>query len=186
MYLTPTIQRGLIIGGIAALAVAAGVGITRTSRAPEPVPLANSEPVASRENATSDVPTVYTSSPFGPATSTSRATEPVQAPPTVAPSPMAPVSYASAAPAEASITPVVARRYVARRNRVRRRRRVVVVRRRPFSHSAAIVGGSAAGGAAVGALAGGGTGALVGGLVGGTGGLIYDRATHKKRRVVVR
>src|SRR5215831_3573081 len=63
-------------------------------------------------------------------------------------------------------------------------RRRVIVRRRPFSHSAAIVGGSAAGGAAIGALAGGGKGALVGGLVGGAGGLIYDRATHKKKRVL--
>src|SRR5947207_144436 len=67
-------------------------------------------------------------------------------------------------------------RTVAYRRRPRRR---VVVRRRPFGHSAAIVGGSAAGGAAIGALAGGGKGALIGGLVGGTGGLIYDRATHK-------
>jgi outer membrane lipoprotein SlyB len=68
----------------------------------------------------------------------------------------------------------------------RRPRRRVIVRRRPFGHSAAIVGGSAAGGAAIGALAGGGKGALIGGLVGGTGGLIYDRATHKKRVVVRR
>jgi len=62
----------------------------------------------------------------------------------------------------------------------------VIVKRRPFKHSAAIVGGSAAGGAAIGALAGGGKGALVGGLVGGAGGLIYDRATHKKKVVVRR
>jgi outer membrane lipoprotein SlyB len=65
-------------------------------------------------------------------------------------------------------------------------RRRVIVRRRPFSHSAAIVGGSALGGAAIGGLAGGGKGALIGGLVGGTGGLIYDRATHKKKYVVRR
>jgi hypothetical protein len=69
--------------------------------------------------------------------------------------------------------------------RHRRYRREVVVRRRPFSHSAAIVGGSALPGAGVGALAGGGKGAIVGGLIGGAGGLIYDRKTHKKRRVVV-
>lgn len=68
----------------------------------------------------------------------------------------------------------------------RRHRRVVVVRRRPFSHSAAIVGGSALAGAGVGALAGGPHGAIVGGLVGGAGGLIYDRKTHKKKRVIVR
>ena len=60
----------------------------------------------------------------------------------------------------------------------------MVVRRRPFSHSAAIVGGSAAGGALVGALAGGGTGAGIGALAGGGAGLVYDRLTHKKRVVV--
>ncbi|HWD00702.1 MAG TPA: hypothetical protein VG456_28290 [Candidatus Sulfopaludibacter sp.] len=59
------------------------------------------------------------------------------------------------------------------------------MRRRPFSHSAAIVGGSALAGAGVGALAGGGKGAIAGGLIGGVGGLIYDRKTHKKRRVIV-
>jgi len=70
--------------------------------------------------------------------------------------------------------------------RLRVVRRRVIVKRRPFSHSAAIVGGSALGGAAIGGLAGGGKGALIGGLVGGTGGLIYDSATHKKRYVVRR
>jgi hypothetical protein len=50
--------------------------------------------------------------------------------------------------------------------------------RRPFSHSAAIVAGSAGAGAAIGALAGGGRGAGIGALAGGAGGLIYDRLTH--------
>jgi len=58
-----------------------------------------------------------------------------------------------------------------------------VVRKRPFSHSAAIVGGSAAGGALLGALVGGGNGAAIGALAGGGSGLIYDRATNKKRLV---
>ena len=81
----------------------------------------------------------------------------------------------------------IAPAYTARYRRpYRRTRRVVVVRRRPFKHSAAIVGGSAAAGAGIGALAGGGKGAIAGGLVGGGAGLIYDRATHKKRRVVTR
>jgi hypothetical protein len=66
----------------------------------------------------------------------------------------------------------------------RRHRRRVVVRRRKFSHSVAIVGGSAAAGAGVGALAGGPHGAIAGALVGGGAGLIYDRKTHKKRVVV--
>ena len=76
---------------------------------------------------------------------------------------------------------VVHRRHIRRRVRSR-----VVVRRRPLRRSAAIVGGSAAGGAAIGALAGGGKGAAIGALAGGAGGLVYDRATHKKRVVVRR
>ncbi|MBZ5585859.1 MAG: hypothetical protein LAQ30_27440 [Acidobacteriia bacterium] len=80
----------------------------------------------------------------------------------------------------------VTRTVVRRRHRRRRTRRYVVVRKRPFKHSAAIVGGSAAGGAAIGALAGGGKGAAIGALAGGAGGLIYDRATHKKKVVVRR
>lgn len=51
---------------------------------------------------------------------------------------------------------------------------------RPFSHSAAIVGGSAGAGAAIGALAGGGKGAGIGALAGGAAGLIYDRLTHNR------
>ncbi len=57
------------------------------------------------------------------------------------------------------------------------------VTNRKFSHSAAIVGGSAAAGAAIGALAGGGKGAAIGALAGGGGGFVYDRLTHKKVRV---
>jgi hypothetical protein len=53
-------------------------------------------------------------------------------------------------------------------------------RDRPFSHSAAIVGGSAGAGAIIGALAGGGKGAGIGALAGGGAGLAYDRLTHKK------
>lgn len=59
-------------------------------------------------------------------------------------------------------------------------RQTVVVRRRKFSHSAAIVAGSAGAGAAIGALAGGGKGAAIGALAGGGAGLVYDRLTHKK------
>jgi len=54
------------------------------------------------------------------------------------------------------------------------------VSRRKFSHSAAIVGGSAA----IGALAGGGKGAAIGALAGVGAGYHYDRKTHKKRAVV--
>lgn len=60
-------------------------------------------------------------------------------------------------------------------------RETTVVRKRKFSHSVAIVAGSAGAGAAIGALAGGGKGAAIGALAGGGGGLLYDRLTHKKR-----
>ena len=65
-----------------------------------------------------------------------------------------------------------------------RPRRRVVTRERPFSHSAAIVGGSAGAGAAVGALAGGGKGAGIGALAGGGAGFIYDRLTHKRKETI--
>ncbi len=58
--------------------------------------------------------------------------------------------------------------------------RRVVRRQRPFSHSAAIVAGSAGTGAAIGALAGGGKGAAIGALSGGAAGFIYDRLTHNR------
>ena len=53
-------------------------------------------------------------------------------------------------------------------------------RSRPFSHSAAIVAGSAGAGAGIGALSGGGKGAGIGALAGGAAGLIYDRLTHNR------
>jgi uncharacterized protein YcfJ len=89
---------------------------------------------------------------------------------------------------ETEPAPVVKSMVTHRRAAVRRRartrrsyyRRRTVVRRRSWKKSAAIVGGSAAGGAAIGALAGGGKGAAIGALAGGAGGLVYDRATHKK------
>lgn len=102
-----------------------------------------------------------------------------------------PVGYSDATAAPGFAVQPVAARYVARKPVARRytprhRRTRVVVRRRKFSHSAAIVGGSAAGGAAIGALAGGGKGAGIGALAGGAGGLAYDRLTHKKKVVVRR
>lgn len=53
-------------------------------------------------------------------------------------------------------------------------------RHRPFSHSVAIVAGSAGAGAAIGGLAGGAKGAGIGALSGGAAGLIYDRLTHNR------
>jgi hypothetical protein len=52
---------------------------------------------------------------------------------------------------------------------------------------AKVIGGSAAGGAAVGAIAGGGKGALIGGALGAGGGAVAnkvrkDKAVHKRER----
>ena len=119
---------------------------------------------------------IYAASPFDPAAGCA-----ISQPVALAPVPYAPEPAASTAMLPYSPQPVTNAAYVVRH---RRPRRVVVVHRRPWSHSAAIVGGSALAGAGIGALAGGGHGAIIGGLVGGAGGLIYDRKTHKKRRVV--
>jgi hypothetical protein len=75
--------------------------------------------------------------------------------------------------------PVIRRKYLHARTPAKvyyRRAR----HKRPFSHSVAIVGGSAAAGAGIGALAGGGRGAGIGALAGGASGLIYDRVTHNR------
>lgn len=74
--------------------------------------------------------------------------------------------------------PETVRRTTYRERRTTSRR---ATRDRPFSHSAAIVGGSAGAGAVIGALAGGGKGAGIGALAGGGAGLVYDRLTHKRK-----
>jgi uncharacterized protein YcfJ len=97
-------------------------------------------------------------------------------------SPMTAASYAPIPQATNAYyeRPVV--RPVVRRTSYAAPRHTVVVRKRkrPFTHSLAIVGGSAGAGAAIGALAGGGKGAGIGALAGGAAGLIYDRLTHNK------
>src|SRR5947209_4809013 len=90
---------------------------------------------------------------------------------------------AEAVPAQAIVHHVRRHRVVRRTTYVRPQSRVIV-HRRSFKKSAAIVGGSAAGGALIGGLAGGGKGAAIGALAGGGAGLLYDRATHKKKMVV--
>lgn len=167
MYVTPTLKRTLVIGGVSLLSVVGLIGWTRSHEEPAATsynvaaPLANPEPVSRDANA----PVVYGPSPFG-----SDAVTGAQ-----------PRAFVERAPAPAVAASAPVRRYYVDR---RGRRRYVVVKRRPFSHSAAIVGGSAAGGALIGALAGGGKGAAIGGLAGAGGGLIYDRLTHKKTFVV--
>ena len=104
--------------------------------------------------------------------------------------PFAPApAAAQAAPVVYRQAPVVqAERPVVRRAAAARpisTRPVVVKQKRPFSHSAAIVAGSAGAGAAIGALAGGGKGAAIGALAGGGAGLIYDRMTANKQRTAM-
>lgn len=162
------LRRGALIGGIALLAVVALVGWTRKTN-------------ISVNPSYFNEPGVNT-----PAPQNSLDTTPLPAPGTavVVGAPAQPL----VATQSAQVEPVVQRRRVVRRRYARRTyyapRSRVIVKKRPFSHSAAIVGGSAAGGAAVGALAGGGKGAAIGALAGGAGGFVYDRLTHKKRVVV--
>lgn len=193
---------GLIIAAFAALTVAAIAGWTRHA-SPTPVaaavPTSSVQPVNSNNavpcvepNRTNETypnnvsgaappaPAVHAVTPFGSnaaygatsESSTSTYTESGNAaPPYPAP---APEYVQPPQPARE----VVEYRYVP----VVRGRRVVYYRRvrhhRPFSHSVAIVAGSAGAGAAIGALAGGGKGAGIGAVAGGAGGLIYDRLTH--------
>jgi hypothetical protein len=178
MYLTSTLRRTLAIGGVSLLAVVGLIGWTRhndepitagaaapnaitgTTTAYTAPEIGNPEPVSNDGNA----PVVYAQSPFGP--------EPNRA---YAPPPAPAMAYASTVRGPMRRVEPAPRSY--------RRHRHVVVRRRPFSHSAVIVGGSAAGGALIGGLAGGGKGAAIGALAGGGGGLVYDRLTHKKTLV---
>jgi hypothetical protein len=190
MHLNLAFKRTLLVGGIGLALVVAGLAIgARTpavpptqqptlARNPEPV-ASTPEPFSSTTPAGSQTPPVYAVSPFG--------TPVVAAPPRPAPAaPLFEPVGAAAYVAPASPTRRVVRSRRVYRTHSYRPRTRVVVRRRPFKHSVAIVGGSAAGGAAIGALAGGGKGAIAGGLVGGVGGLVYDRLTHKKREVVTR
>jgi len=170
MYLTSTLKRTLAIGGTALLAVVGLVGWTRESgrtsdTAAQTGPATNWYSPAPAASYDPNTRVVYAPSPFGS-----------EAPVASAPEPE-PVALTAVAATRTRVLPQ--RRYYTSRTHRRR----VIVRKRPFSHSAAIVGGSAAGGALIGALAGGGKGAAIGALAGGGGGLVYDRLTHKKKVV---
>jgi len=218
MYLTRSLQRGLIIGGIAAIAVVAVVALTHRTAAPvqagyvtnpgfynsnnpepvsrQPEPLdAYGSPATQGYADRYATPSSYSSSNYS-SSSYSRGSHVVYgASPfgadmgmtAVAPPPPPPVERGESYRENVTVSPspepapVVRRHYVYRHGR-----RYVVETRRPFSHSAAIVGGSAAGGAAIGAIAGGGEGAAIGALAGGAGGFVYDRLTGKKKVVLER
>jgi len=220
-------SRGLIIGGIAAIAVVAVVALTHRTAAPVQAGYANNpgfynsnnpEPVSRQPEpldaygapanqgyadryatgsadryatgsadryATGSAdryatPSSYSSSSYSRSSHVVYGASPFGADmgmTAVAPPPPPPVeteSYRENVTVSPSPEParVVRRHYVYRHGR-----RYVVETRRPFSHSAAIVGGSAAGGAAIGAIAGGGKGAAIGALAGGAGGVGYDRLT---------
>lgn len=177
MYLSTTAKRGMIVATASLVAIVGVVALNQpgtraTSQAisgnPEPV-VRNPEPAGVVGNS----PTVYARSPFEPSFPATAAAEPIAA------APLQPVMEATP-----PMTTKVAYRAPVRRRRASNRRVYYSRRRyrrgRPFSHSAAIVGGSAAGGAIIGGLAGGGKGAGIGALAGGAAGLVYDRATHKK------
>ncbi|MBZ5620316.1 MAG: hypothetical protein LAQ69_16550 [Acidobacteriia bacterium] len=197
MYLTSTWKRGLVVGGVASLAAVALIGWTRKTELPvapeqavtNPTAMGNPEPV-SRDmepaGTNPNTPVVYAASPFAASEPAPVAPRVEPVPPGVAADQMAPAAAPDPAFENAVTTqPVVMRRqYYRSRRYYRSGRHRVVVRRRPFSHSVAIVAGSAAGGAIIGGLAGGGKGAGIGALAGGAGGLVYDRLTHKKKVVV--
>ncbi len=188
MYISSSLRRALVVLGVALLAVVGFIGwVNRDGASPgnqsyaAPLP-AYSNPVnadgayAAPPAAGETSRVVYGASPFG----------------SDAPAPQAMPYEEESAPAAAAPVPVPApgartaiRRQTAGRSVTRSPRSRVVVKKRPLKDSALIVGGGAAGGAAIGAIAGGGKGAGIGALAGGVGGLVYDRLTNKKKRVVV-
>jgi hypothetical protein len=203
MYRDSTVKSGIILGGVALLALNF-VGCSNQA----PPTSTRYVPDAAAQNCTEPVappPVATPASSLGcaPATVQNYYTAPANAPGAVYGG--APVVY-GASPFGSNLTPPPPievtesaplppgqdERYVERSRRVgsadrleeRERHTRVYVKRRPLKHSLEIVGGSAAGGALIGGLAGGGKGAGIGALVGAGGGFVYDRLTRKKKVVV--
>lgn len=175
MYLSTTAKRGVVIAAASLVAVVGVVALNQPGR--RETVTGNPEPVVRNSSvggALGDAPTVYARSPFEPSLPATSTAVPMTA------APVQPVmEQAPPRVQQAAYRAPVRRRRVSNRRVYHSRRRYR--RSRPFSHSAAIVGGSAAGGAVIGGLAGGGKGAGIGALAGGAAGLVYDRATHKRK-----
>lgn len=159
--MTPTLKKALLICGFALLAVVAVLGWVRKTTIEPAGPTYFNPPETAGTGTIDETPVVHAPSPFG-TSGEAPAAQPAQAEQAAAAAPAA-TRHTTSAPAP---------------------RTRVVEKRRPKSHSAAIVAGSAGAGAAIGALAGGGKGAAIGAIAGGAGGLVYDRATAKKKVVV--
>lgn len=195
MYLTSTLRRALIIGGIAILAVVGLIGWT-THRPALPVaastpalgygaPAAYPEPVAANPE------------PYAPANAYGEPTYGNvynSGSPVYAPSPFAAdgsygygAGYAAPMPpppppdTAVVTTPPPPERVVVERQYVYRGgRRYVVVHRRHHNkwHKVEVIAGTAGAGALIGGIAGGGKGAGIGALAGGAGGYLYEKLHH--------